>query len=105
MPDRAQRGAADLAHALGEFIGGREDVICLLIEQEVIIAEVPAAHMPMEVLGFHIERETVGKQAIQRFRDFLDRVFGQIGRGIEIGSNFPAAGCTGFAHGIRPVEG
>src|SRR5262252_7686524 len=48
VADRAQRGAADLAHALGDVVGGRENLFGLLVEQEMIVAEVGARYMPME---------------------------------------------------------
>src|ERR1700756_4438730 len=34
MADRAQRGAADLADPLGDVVGGRENLLGLLVEQE-----------------------------------------------------------------------
>src|SRR5215469_18202549 len=42
VADRAQRGAADLAHALGDVVGGRENLLALLVEEEMVVAEVRA---------------------------------------------------------------
>ena len=42
VADRAQRDAADLAHALGELVGGGEDLLGLLVEQQMVVAEVRA---------------------------------------------------------------
>ena len=66
MADRAQRGAADLADALGDVVGGRENLLGLLVEEEVIIAEVGARYMPMEVLGLQVKRKHIGDQNIER---------------------------------------
>jgi hypothetical protein len=54
--DRAQRRAADLAHALGNGIDGGENLIPLLVEQQVIVAEVRAGDVPIEILGLNVER-------------------------------------------------
>src|ERR1700751_1970268 len=40
VSDGPQGGAADLANALGNVIGGGEDLVALLIQQQVIVAEV-----------------------------------------------------------------
>ena len=45
MPDRSQSGSADLAHPLGKHIRHRKDLIALLIQQQVVIAEMWAAHV------------------------------------------------------------
>jgi hypothetical protein len=39
VADRAQRGASDLAHTLGDEVGHRESLFRLLVEQEVIVAK------------------------------------------------------------------
>src|SRR5262249_38424834 len=70
MPDRADRGAADLACALGQNIDTPCELIALLIEQEVVVAEMRAANVPVEVLGLHVERKRVRDQGIQRGRYF-----------------------------------
>ena len=45
VADRAERGAADLAHALGDVVGHGEDLVGLLVEQQVVVAEVRPADM------------------------------------------------------------
>ena len=42
LADGAYRRAADLAHALGDGVGDRENLVGLLVEQQVIVAEVRA---------------------------------------------------------------
>src|SRR5229473_2892554 len=51
LPDRAHRGAAELANALGQLIGGGENRVGLLVEHQMIVAEMPAADVPMKILG------------------------------------------------------
>src|SRR5207245_10612055 len=81
---------ADLAHALGDIVGGRENLLAVLVEEQVIVAEMRAGHMPMEVLGLEIKREHVREQEIERARNFRHGVGAQVGRRIEPGE---AQGC------------
>ena len=57
-----KRGSANLAGPLGDIVRHREDLLRLLVQQEVVITEVSTAHMPMKILGFHVEGKHVGKQ-------------------------------------------
>ena len=43
----------------------------MLIEQEVVIPEVEAAHVPVEVLRLDIQCEHVSQQSRERGRDFF----------------------------------
>src|SRR5262245_17628993 len=83
MPDRADRGAADLACALGQNIDTPCELIALLIEQEVVVAEMRAADLPVKVLGLHVERKRIRDQGIQRGRYFAHALGWQVSRGIE----------------------
>src|SRR6266849_7349925 len=69
LTDRAQRRAADLPYALGDRVRGGEDLVGLLVQEKMIIAEVRTRHVPMEVLRLHVEREYVGKQHVERGGD------------------------------------
>jgi hypothetical protein len=42
-----------------------KDLRRLLVEQQVIIAKVPPAYVPMKVLRLNVKREHVGKQSAQ----------------------------------------
>jgi len=44
----------------------------MLIEKEMVIAEVRACHMPMEVLRFQIESEEIREQIAQLTRYLFD---------------------------------
>ena len=62
MADRTQRHAADLAGTLGNRIGGREDLLALFVQQQMVVAEMRTGHMPVEILGLEVESEHIGKQ-------------------------------------------
>ena len=49
----------------------------------MVIAKMRAAHVPMEILGFHIEREYIGQQRPQGVANFLDAGTFKIGGCIE----------------------
>src|SRR5262245_34660310 len=63
IADGAQRSSTDLARPLGDRVRHREDLRRLLIEQQVIVAKVAAAHVPVKVLRLYVKRKYVGKQS------------------------------------------
>lgn len=63
VADGAEHGAAQLARPLDDVVGDGEDLRALLVEQEVVVAEVEAGHVPMEVLRLHVEGEGIGEKA------------------------------------------
>jgi hypothetical protein len=75
--------AANFANALGNLVGGGEDLVSLLVEEEVVIAEVRTRDVPMKVLGLEIEREHVGKKLIERCGDVAPGVGAKVGRGLQ----------------------
>jgi hypothetical protein len=83
VADRAQGYAADLAHALGEFVGGGENLLGLLVEQQMIVAEVRARHVPMEVLGLHVEGECIGQQPVHGLGDVAHARLREVGWRVE----------------------
>src|SRR6185437_7327616 len=62
-----------------------EDLVRVLIEEQVVIAKVRTAHVPVEVLGLEVEREDIGEDGIERAGDFADAFVIKVGRGIERG--------------------
>ena len=46
MADRAQRRAADLANTLGNVVGGGEDLLRLLVQQQMVVAEKDTLNNP-----------------------------------------------------------
>jgi hypothetical protein len=65
VSDGAKRRTADLTHPLGDRIRDRNDLIGLLIEQEVVVAEMRSAHVPVEVFRLQGQSEHVRQQAIE----------------------------------------
>ena len=72
------RGAG-LAHRFGEPIDGGEDRVGLLVQQQMVIMEMPAADVPVKILGLQVEREGVGQKRVERARDLVSPGFAQVG--------------------------
>ncbi len=72
IADGTQRGPADLPRPLRDFVRHAEDLLAVLIQQQVVIAKVLPAHVPVEILRFHIKREHVREQWTQRSGDLGD---------------------------------
>src|SRR6185437_12878788 len=64
VPDRAEGRTAYLANALGNRVGHPIQLIGLLIQQEVIVPEVRAAHVPVEVLSLQVQSEHIGEDRV-----------------------------------------
>jgi hypothetical protein len=62
IADGMERGSADLARAFGDIVRHREDLLGLLVEEQVVIAEVAPAHVPVKILRLYVKREHVGEQ-------------------------------------------
>jgi len=54
LPDRANGCPAYLPRALGNGIRHRENLLTLVIEHQVIIAEMRPGHVPMKVFRFEV---------------------------------------------------
>src|SRR3546814_20308988 len=54
-----------------------------LFRSQVIIVEMRAGDMPVEILGLEIERERIGEDAVQRLGDCLGGVGLEIGRRLQ----------------------
>jgi hypothetical protein len=61
VPDGSNRSPADLARALGDVVGHRKSLIGVLIEQEMVVAKVRSAGVPMKVLGLYIQGKYIGQ--------------------------------------------
>src|ERR1700733_3677053 len=73
-----ERRPADLPRALRNVVGHREDLRRVIIEEQMVVAEMFPAHMPVEILGLDVEREYVGQQLSKLARDFGGRVTTEI---------------------------
>jgi len=45
----------------------------VLVEHEVVVAEVRTAHVPVEILGFQVHREDIGQDRVERAGDVGSR--------------------------------
>src|SRR5438477_9481257 len=78
VADRSDRKSANLSNSLGNWIGHCEKLVALFVEQQVVVAEMPAAHVPVEIFRFQVERKHVREDGVHR----AGNVFG--GRTCEI---------------------
>ena len=67
IPNRPQGNVSKLANTLCNDVAHREDLLTLIIQQQMIVAEVRTSHVPMKIFSFHIEREGVGDDLVERF--------------------------------------
>jgi len=74
IADGPQSVASDLARRLCNIVRHSEDLLGLLVEKNVIVAEVASAHVPVEILRLNVECEHIGQQSTQRGSD-LDNSF------------------------------
>src|SRR5437762_4517948 len=79
MADRFDRKSANLSNSLRDWVGHGEKLIAVFVEKQVIIAKVRAAHVPMEILGFQVEREHVRENGIHGAGNVLGRRTCEIG--------------------------
>ncbi len=69
-----KRGPAEFSRSLGNIVRHIKDLLCVFIEQNVVIAEVAPSHVPVEIFRLEIEREYVGKQRPKLARYLRDTV-------------------------------
>jgi hypothetical protein len=69
----------ELADTLRDRVGHGEELITLFVQQQVIIAEVRPAHVPVEVLGLQVEREHVRQDSVHGSGDIPTRLWSQVG--------------------------
>src|SRR5260370_39038473 len=72
---------ADLARPFRDIVGHREYLVGLLVQEQVIVPECTARHVPVKVLGLDIEREYICEEMTQLLRDLSDRLSPEIRSG------------------------
>src|SRR5690606_14107104 len=70
----------ELPHPLRDRIGHGEDLVGLLVQEKMVVAEVRPAHVPVEVLGLEVECEDVGQNEVHRRGHVASGTLLQIGR-------------------------
>jgi len=83
MADGADRGPADFAHALGNVVCHGEDLVAVVVEEQMVIAKMRAAHVPVEVFGLQVEAENIGEKCIERAGDVLHGLGAEVGGSIQ----------------------
>ena len=74
-----QRVATQFANTLGDRIGHGIKLIGLFIENQVIAANVRAAHVAVKIPGLQIDGEYIGEDAVHRRADIARRCTLEIG--------------------------
>src|SRR5437867_3186134 len=82
--DAPYRRATDPSHSLRQDIDRAEDRVGLLVEQQMIIAEVRAGHVPVKVLRLDVQGKRVRDQAVDGLRDRPNFLRLQVGWGRQL---------------------
>src|SRR4029453_16626761 len=83
MPDRLECWSADFSNSLRDWISHREKLLSVLVEEQMVIAEVRTTHVPVEIFGFQVEREHVSENGIHCSCDIPGRRSREIGRSFQ----------------------
>jgi hypothetical protein len=78
VADGAERETAEFSGALGDVVGHGENLLTLLVEKKVIVAEMAAGHVPVEIFRLQIESEDVGEKLAKVGGDGGDGVTAQV---------------------------
>ena len=77
--------ATYLAHPFGNGVGDVEYLRGMFIEEQMIVAEVRPAHVPVEVFGLEIKGKCIGQQGIQHTGEILDLFGGETVWNVDFG--------------------
>lgn len=80
IADRSNSGVTRLSRALGDRIGGGEDLCGLLIKKQMIVPEVGSGDVPVEIFCLQVDREAVRENNLQSVGDSHRRAFVKIRR-------------------------
>jgi len=73
LTDRPQRKSTNLSNSFRDWVGHREKLIRMFVQQQVVVAKMRTAHVPVEIFRFHVEREYIRQDAVHRGSDVLRR--------------------------------
>ena len=88
-----QGRTADLANTLGDCVGGGENLVGLLVKHQMVVAEMRARNMPMEILRLQVEVKHIRKQNVECAGEIAHGFRFQIRRSFE----WSYAQCFGFS--------
>src|SRR5271170_5356422 len=83
VADGPESSSAEFACPLGDIVRHREDLSTLIIEQQMVIAEMRAAHVPVEILRLEVESEHVGEHLAQLGGNLYDGIAAQVCWGLQ----------------------
>src|SRR5262249_45137624 len=63
--DGMQRASIQLAGALSNRVGHREYLSGLLIQQQMVVTEIRAVHVPVKILSLDVNRKDVREKTLQ----------------------------------------
>src|SRR6184192_1114372 len=72
LANRVQRDSPKLSDPLSDWICHGEKLVGLVVEKQMVIAKVRAAHVPVEIFRLHIEREHIGENRVHRSAYIFD---------------------------------
>src|SRR6266508_1532829 len=78
-----ESNATNLSNSLCDGICHREKLVGALIEEQMVIAEMRTAHVPVEIFCFHIKREHIGENGVHLCADILNRLMREIGSRLQ----------------------
>src|SRR5215813_15068167 len=90
VPDRAEGGTTDLSYPFGKLVRHRKNLVAVIVEQQMVIAKMRAADMPMKILCLQIKRKRIGDEWIEGCGDRADIGGRKIGRSAQGGRPQPA---------------
>jgi hypothetical protein len=79
LPDGAHRHAAQLADPFRDRVGHGKELLTLLVEHQVVVAEMGSAHVPVKILRLEIKRKDIGQDRVHRAGNVLDRLGTKVG--------------------------
>jgi hypothetical protein len=81
LPDRTDCCSTDLANSFRYVVGHGKHQICVIIQEEMVIAKVRARHMPVEVLRLQIKHKYIGKESVESSCNIHVRFMADVGVG------------------------
>ena len=81
-----QCDGSQFSDAFGDVVSHGENLVGMFVEQQVVITEMWAAHVPVEILGFHVQCENIRQHGVQCLLDFGDAFRREVGSGVQAGN-------------------
>src|SRR5262249_28534861 len=100
IADGSDRRPADFAPPLGDVVSHRKDLSALLIQEQVVVAEMWSTHVPVEVFGLDVQGKDVAQQLTKLAGDLDHSVATEVGRALEVSFLHDADSfrCVGIAY-------